>query len=342
MELFPSVFAFGMPQDGHIFLTCQLWEKMLLWMKDSHAAKPVEICALPCSHPRWKGTNAVTKTEIFQKMETMREVFDVVRLVDVTKAKIVRINNRGEVSEEEYRCFSIWNRQHRCDNCVSIKAFAAQKELTKFEFQDDQVFFILARYVVVDDMPYVLELGKLVNDNTLFGAHGKGEFIDKIISYNKKIYHDALTDCYNRRYYDEQLAGARDITAVAVLDIDNFKDVNDQYGHGAGDDVLKAVSAVLIGNVRAGDSVIRMGGDEFVIAFQSLPGQQLYARLNALRALAEQISIPAHPELRITVSIGGVSCDRFGSSILRAADELLYRAKKSRNTVAVETADPTP
>lgn len=279
----------------------------------------------------------MTKNEIFEKMETLKEVFDVVRLVDVTRAKVIRIRENGETSEEEYQCFSIWNQEHRCDNCVSAQAFASKGEVTKFEFREDQVFFILAKYIVAEDMPLVLEMGKIVNSRTLFGAYEKNEFIDKITLYNKKIYHDALTGCYNRWYYEEQLAAAGAIAGAAVVDIDGFKAINDTYGHNAGDEVLKALSAIMIGSVRPEDSVIRMGGDEFVIAFQDISQELLYEKLNALRMQAEAVSIPEYPDLHVTLSIGGVLCDQFHDGVLQMADELLYEAKKDRNTVIVRT-----
>lgn len=277
----------------------------------------------------------MTSKTIYKEMESLKKVFDVVRLVDASRTKAFNLSDDGSLIEDEYSCFSIWNKGHRCDNCISVKACAAKSDLTKFEFRDDEIFFVIAKYMVIDSDPYVLEMGKLIDDKTLFGAYGKNDFIEKITSYNKKIYTDSLTGCYNRRYFDEELVGMNSITAVAVLDIDDFKRVNDVFGHDAGDATLKALSEVILNNVRDKDSVMRLGGDEFIIAFSEMPKDVLYSKLERLREKIESIRVDGYPGLHITTSIGGCCCNEYSSGIFKAADELMYEAKKTKNTVVV-------
>lgn len=224
---------------------------------------------------------------IYKNMEVFKETFDIVRLVDVTRTVVIAVSESGNLSEEPYQCFAVWNKTRRCENCISAKAYASQGELTKFEFLDGQVCFVMVKYVMVDDVAYILEMVKFIDDKTLFGAYGKSAFIDKITSYNAKIYTDSLTGSYNRRYFDEQLTGLRNITAIATLDIDNFKAVNDTFGHEGGDAALKTLAKILTNNVRSADAVIRLGGDEFVVVFQGMEKENLFTKLEILRKKVE-------------------------------------------------------
>lgn len=272
---------------------------------------------------------------IHEQIEALRRAFDIVRLVDVTKTTVIAVSESGNFSEKPYQCYAIWNKTRRCENCISARAYASQGELTKFEFLDDQVCFVMAKYVMVDDVAYILEMVKFVDDKTLFGAYGKSAFIDKITSYNSKIYTDSLTGSYNRRYYDEQLTGLRNITAIAALDLDNFKLVNDMFGHEGGDMALKAFAKVLMDNVRPADAVIRLGGDEFVVVFQGVQKEHLFTRLEILRKKVEAAQIPGYPDLHITTSIGGFYCEQCDGDFFKISDEKLYEAKKTKNTVVI-------
>ena len=272
---------------------------------------------------------------ICRDMDILREAFDIVRLVDVKKTVVLSFSENGEFTESPYECFAVWNKHSRCENCISAKAYAARAEMTKFEFLDEQVCFVMARYVVVENIACILEMVKFMDDNMLFGAYGKSDFIDKITSYNAKIYTDSLTGAYNRRYFDEQLSGLQPISAVASLDIDCFKTVNDTFGHAGGDAALKTLAAVLKGNVRSADAVIRLGGDEFLIVFQGMHEENLFGKLDALRAAVEDARIPEYPALRITVSIGGFYCEGAEGDFVKISDGRLYEAKKTKNTVVV-------
>lgn len=272
---------------------------------------------------------------IYKNMEVFKETFDIVCLVDVTRTVVIAVSESGNLSEEPYQCFAVWNKTRRCENCISAKAYANQGELTKFEFLDGQVCFVMVKYVMVDDVAYILEMVKFIDDKTLFGAYGKSAFIDKITSYNAKIYTDSLTGSYNRRYFDEQLTGLRNITAIATLDIDNFKAVNDTFGHEGGDAALKTLAKILTNNVRSADAVIRLGGDEFVVVFQGMEKENLFTKLEILRKKVEAAQIPGYPDLHITTSIGGFYCKQYDGDFFKISDEKLYEAKKSKNTVVV-------
>lgn len=154
---------------------------------------------------------------------------------------------------------------------------------------------------------------------------------------------DPLTGLLNRRaLYD--IFGKKDVppgTAVLVLDLDHFKTVNDRYGHGVGDDVLKLFAEIVLLNIRSTDVAARHGGEEFCLI---LPGQTPEAALELAETIrnrfgAEPIDTPEGP-LFSTVSGGMCFVDHPGhsfNSVLQRADQALYLAKRGgRNRISVE------
>lgn len=155
---------------------------------------------------------------------------------------------------------------------------------------------------------------------------------------------DPLTGFYNQRYLMRHLRGLMAPAqtagiAVMMVDVDNFKMINDRYGHPAGDRALKAVADTLRGRIRVFDSIARYGGEEFVVVMPGAGPQDAMAAAERLRVAIEQtLFIPepgvTHP---ITVSIGvAFSSSRNHSAelLLQAADQAMYRAKRGgRNRV---------
>ncbi|MBN1140862.1 MAG: diguanylate cyclase [Deltaproteobacteria bacterium] len=152
---------------------------------------------------------------------------------------------------------------------------------------------------------------------------------------------DPLTELYNRRFLvdmgQRELKRAnRDKTdmTVIMLDIDYFKEINDTFGHDAGDHLLKWVSTIIKNNIRGSDLPARFGGDEFVVI---LPGTDLRGGAHVaekIRSVAEQSVVRAADgkELRFTLSLGvAVSCGEHRSfdDVMRRADERLYESKKN-------------
>ncbi len=150
--------------------------------------------------------------------------------------------------------------------------------------------------------------------------------------------HDSLTGLPNRRYFQERLDDAlaraqRNKTRFAILfiDVDKFKAINDQYGHEAGDEVLKTLAIRLQANTRKVDTVARMGGDEFVVLLDSTDGQQAI-ELTAQKLLENVLKpIPwADQELDVGLSVGISQFPDNGHTahgLLSSADHAMYRVK---------------
>lgn len=152
-------------------------------------------------------------------------------------------------------------------------------------------------------------------------------------------YHDSLTGLPNRRLFGDRLAVAMAASrrsgrmlALAVLDLDDFKTVNDRYGHAQGDAVLQEVSTRLSRALRGQDTVARLGGDEFVVLVSDVPSLQ-----DVVVVAAKLVTVVREPlridgcDLRTTVSMGVALYPAHGTDeedLLRRADAAMYRVKE--------------
>ena len=171
--------------------------------------------------------------------------------------------------------------------------------------------------------------------------------IDALVELSSR---DALTGLANRRAFD--MALAREIDRVArsgepalllALDIDHFKRVNDRYGHGAGDQVIKAVAMALLDSVRPMDLVARIGGEEFAIILPNCASAFGETVAERVRRRVERMPVGVAPgqEISVSVSIGGAFAPQWVRSTpvlwVERADQQLYRAKnQGRNLVLLE------
>lgn len=158
---------------------------------------------------------------------------------------------------------------------------------------------------------------------------------------------DALTGIHNRRSFiplaEESLRQARQNgqpVALLMLDIDRFKQINDNHGHAFGDDVLKAVAAACVRSVREGDVVGRLGGEEFGVLLPAAGigraaeiAERLRQTVERLRLSAESIACPT---ITVSVGVAAASSESTIDDLLAAADRELYRAKRTgRNRTCV-------
>lgn len=164
------------------------------------------------------------------------------------------------------------------------------------------------------------------------GAAGQADPAEQFFDYHHDLYHDVLTNAYNRRFFEKQLRKLMEVDAIAMLDLDQFKQINDVYGHQAGDDALRMLVSAVTACVRSrSDALVRYGGDEFLLIFPHIPEHVFIKRLEQIRATVQALHMIEYPDLHLTVSIGGV----YGACTLdpgiRQADKLLYQAKECRN-----------
>ena len=166
-------------------------------------------------------------------------------------------------------------------------------------------------------------------------SYEKYTFLSRKQRHLQLLYIDSLTSVYNRRYYDEHFQGSDNIQAMVVIDVDNFKHINDNYGHDVGDIVLQNIAQTVLSCVRKTDAVIRYGGDEFVIIFFSIPANIFEKKLERIRYSVDSLIIDGHTELHMTVSIGGVYGTGTAKGLFKAADSMMYQSKNTKNKVTI-------
>jgi diguanylate cyclase (GGDEF)-like protein len=168
--------------------------------------------------------------------------------------------------------------------------------------------------------------------------------LERVIgSLRQQATRDVLTGLFNRRFLDQYLpqavARAKQVRAdlcLLMIDVDNFKLLNDTLGHAAGDDLLRAIGQLIRSAVRGEDVAFRCGGDEFVLllpGYDQKAGRALGDRLIMLvDALAKTIKVPLAPRLSIGLStIGTLGGDVTHQALLTEADKSLYDMKQQRH-----------
>lgn len=164
-------------------------------------------------------------------------------------------------------------------------------------------------------------------------------------SMREMAYRDPLTGAANRRRLEDELAyqarvvGSGLEVALVYLDLDRFKTINDTLGHAVGDRVLVTVAHVLEQEVRSGDLVARLGGEEFVVVAPGLALDDAREMAERLRSVLPA-AISRVADVRVTASLGvtALRADEEAARVIERGDELMYRAKRGgRNRVAVES-----
>ncbi|MGH8888985.1 MAG: diguanylate cyclase [Acidothermaceae bacterium] len=174
---------------------------------------------------------------------------------------------------------------------------------------------------------------------TLIRARDRVDELMRVLRHDAET--DAVTGLLSRRAFDADLQALDDdeVTALIVVDIDAFKQVNDSYGHAAGDDVLRVVATCLEANRRPDDTVYRLGGDEFAVLLPGCPASAAAGRGEEIRHRVEVAAVRAPATSGVTVSVG-VAClpdhVRHHVELLAVADVAMYAAKNSGRNRVVE------
>ena len=274
-----------------------------------------------------------TLEEVKRLADGFRKLYDDARVFGVKDGRKVRADDTaGE-------CYACLRNGYPCRKCVAASALDEKREKCKIESFGRDIALITAQYMEIEGQPYVLETVQLLPDGSIMEPDEGEYLLAKMTGYNTKLYHDALTGVYNRRYYEDIARNMSGPSGVAIMDLDDFKVHNDTYGHHGGDIALEVVADVVKGNIRKCDSLIRFGGDEFLLILANMPEKMLKKKLEKIRDQVHAAVIHEGPHLRVSVSIGGVAQGEHETmdSAVRRADRLLYHAKTTKNEVVVES-----
>ncbi len=277
------------------------------------------------------GEDGVIDGKVLQNaFEHLKQIFDIVRLVDPTSSSVLEFGENGVLRRTDQHCAAFWENGGSCSNCISTRALAQKTMLNKLEFTRTDMYYVVAKYVCVNGAPCVMEMLSKMNEGRWIDANGTRFLLDKCHGETRELFTDPLTGAYSRRYFETYLPHLEGMECVEIIDVDHFKQVNDTYGHTAGDVVLRDIVAAIQSCIRSTDIIIRYGGDEFLLLFPKLSEEYLPKKNEKIRKAVEAIVIPEYPALHLSVSIGGVCNVHPVKEAIRQADERMYRDKKKQ------------
>ena len=253
----------------------------------------------------------MTRAEFEEELVRLRLLYPVVSLLTEEQVKTER------------HCL-LCGQDCPCMRQVCLDVFESHGEETKTLRMDDNRHQATARYVEVDGEACVLLTATPIT------------MADSALN-SELLYRDALSGVYNRRFYEDNLRLQRLYAGVAVIDLDDFKLINDTLGHHAGDMAIEEVGKTLRSCVRESDVVVRYGGDEFVVVLPGIPADNFSRKLRVIADALSRVSLPGYSHIGITASVGGaLAAGRTVDEAVRAADKLMYRAKQSKDSVVTE------
>ena len=281
--------------------------------------------------PAYVGPLDAASPAILQNIRCLQSVFDIVRLVDPTTYDVLELDEEGVLRNSKHHCAAFWNNDGTCANCTSARAYAQKSTLNKLEFTSTDMYFVVSKYLNLNGTPCVLELLSRLDEGRWIDANGTRLLLDRNHDGNMDLFLDPVTDTYSRRYYETYRAHLEGMESIAIIDANRFKQVNDSFGHPAGDAVLREIARAIKDCIRKTDILLRYGGDEFLLLFPKMSEEILERKMKEISEAVENIRIADYPELRLSISIGGVTGVHPITEAIRQADLRMYAQKQAYN-----------
>ncbi|WP_242953639.1 GGDEF domain-containing protein [Clostridium merdae] len=289
--------------------------------------------------------------QLMQCLQQFNKMYNLVRIIDPLKKRVVTLScNQTELIEESI-CYELWKKNSHCANCVSMRAANENDTFLKIEYNKDKIFMVFATPIVLNKVTYIVEMLKDISETGIVpDLKGKSiQEISEIIEHlNQAAITDELTQIYNRRFINEKLPVDlysttlnHGVLSAMLIDIDEFKSINDSNGHTMGDKVLQRAAQILKNNTRdKKDWVARYGGDEFLMV---LPETDKKAALRIAEKIRQQMEQEIF-ELRgnrvsLTISCGVSTINKTdelsATEFFEELDKKLYKAKSNgKNTIS--------
>lgn len=208
------------------------------------------------------------------------------------------------------------------------KGFSSSYELTVTTLANQQ------REVLITATPRYTPDGKYNGTLAIFRDITERKQLEEKLRYQST--HDTMTNLFNRAFFDELIENfdpeKSPLTGIIIVDVDGLKEVNDQDGHKAGDQLLKKVARILSASFRSSDSIARIGGDEFAILLSETDDVHLHQAILRLRHNLEEANANLPNDEQISFSIGGATTApaRDLNQALMLADMRMYRQKRRK------------
>ena len=255
----------------------------------------------------------------------LEKVFEIVRLVDPKTCRVLSLTADGKLVDTGRLCYETWSSGQPCANCSSSRAAEDQSWTSKLESNGSALYFVLSRFLTLGKRRCVLEIASRIDDASISSAQNQMPERAGMLMLN--FYRDALTQAYSRLYLNHFASRYENADGVAMLDVDHFKQINDVFGHAVGDEALKSVAGTVLSCIRSTDTLIRYGGDEFLLIFGNIESGAFSRRLLQIQEAVRRAPLPEHPEVRLSISIGGAYRVRPLKEAVRQADLKMYENK---------------
>lgn len=246
-------------------------------------------------------------TEAWLLLQYLQISYDLVRYVDPTTNKVIHIEKDGKMWESETTCSDIWNCLEKCSNCISRLSMQTRKRMTKLEVAGDDPYQVVSMYVEIDGKPCCLEMASRIDGDFMPDGYSREEILSSVRIHKEKIYIDPVTGVYNKRYYVEKLSKMDNAAALMFADIKNFKRINENFGHQAGDDVLRQVAGVLRDVAAGKGDVLRYSGDDFVTVFFNATEEELSEIQKEMCGRVAALRFPELPGVQLKLVTAGTS-----------------------------------
>jgi len=293
-------------------------------------------------------TNNSLKNSELRYRRLFETAQDGILILDASTGAITDVNpyliNMLGYSREEFVKKKLWEVGAFQDIKASKHAFQALQEIEYIRYKDFPLRAKNGKLIRVEFVSNVYQEGdvKVIQcniRNITRRKNAQDALIKREAHLREQSVRDHLTGLFNRRYMEETLerellrASRKQLyLGVIMLDVDNFKGINDTFGHAAGDIILQELGNFLLEHIRGEDITSRYGGDEFIIVLPDAPREVTRVRAELIRQNAHLIHFPFEKQIPgpVTLSIGVAAFPEDGSTsaeILKAADIALYRAK---------------
>ena len=246
-------------------------------------------------------------TEAWLLLQYLQISYDLVRYVDPITNKVIHIEKDGKMWESETSCSDIWNCLEKCSNCISRLSMQTRKRMTKLEVAGDAPYQVVSMYVEIDGKPCCLEMASRIDGDFMPDGYSEDEILSSVRIHKEKVYIDPVTGVYNKRYYVEKLRKMDNAAALMFADIKNFKRINENFGHQAGDDVLRQVAGVLRDAAAGKGDVLRYSGDDFVTVFFKATEEELSEIQKEMCRRVEALRFPELPGVQLKLVTAGTS-----------------------------------
>ena len=246
-------------------------------------------------------------TEAWLLLQYLQISYDLVRYVDPITNKVIHIEKDGKMWESETACSDIWNCLEKCSNCISRLSMQTRKRMTKLEVAGDDPYQVVSMYVEIDGKPCCLEMASRIDGDFMPDGYSRDEILSSVRIHKEKVYIDPVTGVYNKRYYVEKLSKMDNAAALMFADIKNFKRINENFGHQAGDDVLRQVAGVLRDVAAGKGDVLRYSGDDFVTVFFKATEEELSEIQKEMCRRVEALRFPELPGVQLKLVTAGTS-----------------------------------